>query len=480
MNRRMIAYILGWILIAEAILMAPSLLVGAIYREPSHRFFLLPMLLLLVLGGVFVIRRPQNTAIFARDGCFIVAASWTALSVFGALPFYLSGYFETIWDSIFEITSGFTTTGATILTDIEALPKCLLFWRSFSHWIGGMGVLVFVLAIAPLADERSMHLLRAEVPGPAVGKLVPRIRETAKILYGVYSVLTLALILLLFLGGMPFFDSVCHAFGAAGTGGFSIKNIGIAHYDSAYIETLLGVFMLLFGINFNIYYFLLIRHVRETLKSEELKWYGAIVIFSTLAIALNVAALYPTFEESLRHAFFQVSSILTTTGYTTIDFAQQWPQFSQHLLILLMLIGACAGSTGGGLKISRLILLIKSFIQEIRRIISPRSVRMIRLDGQVVSNETLNSTRVYFISYIMILCVSTLLLSLDGFDFTTNLAAEIACFNNIGPGLGMVGPTGNYSAYSAFSKMLLSSNMLLGRLEIFPILIVFSRSAWRK
>ncbi len=480
MNRRMIAYILGWILIAEAIMMAPSLLVGLIYREPSYRYFVLPMLLLLALGGIFVVRRPQNTAIFARDGCFIVAASWTALSLFGALPFYLSGYFASIWDCIFEITSGFTTTGASVLKAVEALPNCLLFWRSFSHWIGGMGVLVFVLAIAPLADERSLHLLRAEVPGPVVGKLVPRMRETAKILYGVYSVMTVILILLLCAGGMPLFDSVCHAFGAAGTGGFAIKNAGIAFYDSAYIEIVLAVFMLLFGVNFNLYYFLLIGQLRETLKSEELRWYAVIVAFSTLVIALNIFSLYGEVGLSLQHAFFQVSSIITTTGYATADFAQHWPQFSQMLLVLLMIVGACAGSTGGGLKISRLILLVKSFFQEIRHIISPRAVRVVRLDGHAVSGETLDSTRVYFVGYMFILFISTLLLSLDGFDFTTNLTAEIACFNNIGPGLGLVGPMGNFSAYSPFSKMLLSVNMLLGRLEIYPILIVFSRAAWRR
>ncbi len=480
MNRRMIAYILGWVLIAEAMLMMPSLLIGIVYREESYRYFLLPMLLLLLLGAALVIRRPRNTAIFARDGCFIVAASWAALSIFGALPFYFSGSFQTIWDCIFEITSGFTTTGASILSDVESLPKCILFWRSFSHWVGGMGVLVFVLAIAPLAGNRSLHLLRAEVPGPVVGKLVPRVRATAKILYGVYSVLTVILIVLLRLGGMSLFDSVCHAFGAAGTGGFSVKNAGIASYDSAYIEIVLGIFMLLFGVNFNIYYCLLIRHAKEALKSEELQWYVTIVVLSTAAITINVFSLYQNFGVSLRHAFFQVSSILTTTGYATADFAQRWPAFSQHLLVMLMLIGACAGSTGGGLKISRLILLVKSFYQEIRHVISPRAVRVVRLDGAIVENETLDSTRVYFISYILIICVSTLLLSLDGFDFTTNLAAEIACFNNIGPGIGLVGPTGNYSAYSAFSKMLLSVNMLLGRLEIYPILIVFSRSAWRK
>ncbi|MDO4572275.1 MAG: TrkH family potassium uptake protein [Clostridia bacterium] len=480
MNRRMIAYVLGRILVAEAALMLPAMIVGLIYREDALRYFLFPVLLLLAVGVLLGRKRPEDSMIFARDGFFIVAASWILLSLVGALPLWLSGGFQSVWDCLFEIVSGFTTTGATVLAEVEHLPKCILFWRSFTHWIGGMGVLVFVLAIAPLADNRSLHLMRAEVPGPVVGKLVPRMRDTAKILYGVYSALTLVLIGLLLLGGMPLFDAVCHAFGAAGTGGFSVKTAGIAFYDSAYIEIVLGIFMLLFGVNFNLYYLILIGRAKEALRSEELRWYAAIVALSTAAIALNLLSLYEGAAVSLRHAFFQVSSIITTTGYATVDFAAHWPQFAQHALLLLMVVGACAGSTGGGLKVSRLILLLKSFAQELRRLLHPRSVGVVRLDRSPVDAGTLSGTRIYFVTYVLIICASTLLLSLDGLDFATNFAAELACFNNIGPGIGLVGPMGNYSVYSPFSKMLLTLNMLLGRLEIFPLLILFSPVAWRR
>lgn len=479
MNRHMIAYVLGRVMLAEAALMAPSVVVGLIYREQVTDAFLLPIILLLSVGLLCGIRKPKNTVIFARDGFFIVAMAWIVMSLIGALPLWLCGGFASIWDCIFEIVSGFTTTGATVLSDPEALPRCILFWRSFSHWIGGMGVLVFVLAIVPLSEDRSLHLMRAEVPGPVVGKLVPRMRNTAIILYAVYSVLTVILIVLLLFGGMPLFDSLCHAFGAAGTGGFSVKTAGIGFYNSAYIDVVLGVFMVLFGVNFNLYYLILIRRVKEALKSEELRWYVGIVLASTAAIAVNVFSLYGNVGVSLQHAFFQVSSIITTTGYATVDFAGDWPQFSQHVLVLLMIIGACAGSTGGGLKVSRVVLLFKTFKQEFQQLIHPRAVSTVRMDGKPVENSALSSVRVYLAFYIAIICISTLLLSLDEFDFTTNVTAELACFNNIGPGLGMVGPLGNYAMYSPFSKVLLSLNMLLGRLEIYPILVLFSPKLWR-
>ena len=341
-------------------------------------------------------------------------------------------------------------------------------------------MLVFILAVVPLSDDRSLHLMRAEVPGPVVGKLVPRMRNTAMILYGVYTAMTVLLTALLLGGGMPVFEAVCHAFGAAGTGGFSVKNAGIMGYHNAYFDIVLSVFMLLFGINFNLYYLILIKRAKEAFRSEELRWYGIIVAFSTLTIAANVMSVYGNIGESLRYAFFQVSSIITTTGYATADFANRWPSYSQCLLVLLMIIGACAGSTGGGLKISRIILIMKFIFQKIRRLLHPRAVTVVRLDGKVVDEETLYDTSVYFMIYIFTICVSTLLLSFDGFDFTTNISAEFACFNNIGPGLSLVGPMENYSLYSPFSKMLLSLNMLLGRLEIFPILVLFSPGAWRK
>ncbi|MDO4568277.1 MAG: TrkH family potassium uptake protein [Clostridia bacterium] len=480
MNRKMIAYILGRVLLVGAALMLPSVVVGVIYREQAALSFVLPIVLLVAAGLPMSCRKPADTTIFARDGFFIVASVWVLLSLAGALPFYLCGGFESFWDCLFEIVSGFTTTGASILDDPEALPRCILFWRSFSHWVGGMGVLVFVLAIMPLSDDRSLHIMKAEVPGPIVGKLVPRTRDTAMILYGVYTALTVVLVVLLLLGGMPLFDSVCHAFGAAGTGGFSIKTAGIAFYDSAYIEVVLSVFMLLFGVNFNLYFLLLVGRLKEFIKSEELWWYIVIVLVATATITLNINGIYGDPAISARHAFFQVSSIITTTGYATEDFARHWPQYAQHLLVLLMILGACAGSTGGGLKISRFILLVKASVMEIRKLLHPRAVGVTRLDGGPVDARTISGVRTYFSIYVLIICVSTLLLSFDDFDFATNITAELACFNNIGPGLGLVGPMDNYSLYSDASKMLLALNMLLGRLEIYPVLVLLSPGVWRK
>ena len=480
MNRKMIGYILGRVLIMEAALMVPSVAVGLIYREQAVAWFLPPMLLTALLGWLLSRKRPESTAFYARDGFFIVASAWLLLSLFGALPFYLSGYFASYWDSLFEIVSGFTTTGASILSAVEGLPNCILFWRSFSHWIGGMGVLVFVLAIMPMAEDRSLHLMRAEVPGPVVGKLVPRMRTTAMILYGTYSVMTVILIALLLLGGMPLFDSVCHAFGAAGTGGFAIKNAGIAYYNSAYIDIVLAVGMLLFGVNFNLYYLILIRRFKIAIKSEELWWYVGIVAASTLSVAVSILPQYGTIAQALRYSFFQVSSIITTTGYATADFASAWSPFAQTVLVLLMIVGACAGSPGGGLMVSRVIILVRTFREELQRMMHPRKVGGVRIDGKALDSETVAGVRMYFVVYMLIVFVSILLLSLDGKDFTTNVTAELACFNNIGPGLGQVGPMANYASYSVPAKLLLTLNMLLGRLEIFPILVLFTPSIWRR
>lgn len=480
MNRRMIAFILGRVLLVEAALMLPSVLVGLIYGERAVVSFIAPILLLALTGLLFSLRRPDDTVIYARDGFFAVAMAWVLMSLFGALPLYLSGCFSSVWDCIFEIVSGFTTTGASICADVEALPRCIAFWRSFTHWVGGMGVLVFVLAVIPLADNRSLHLMRAEVPGPSVGKLVPRARKTALILYAVYSGMTLVLIGLLLLGGMPLFDSFCHAFGTAGTGGFSVRNAGIAYYNSAYIDIVLSIFMLLFGMNFNLFYLILIGRLRDAFSSEELRCYLIIVGVSVAAIALNISPIYLDTGRTLRDALFQVSSIITTTGFATADFGHDWPQFSQHLLLMLMVIGACAGSTGGGLKVSRVIVLAKTVREEISHILHPRQVTSIRLDGRALEKETIMGVRAYFVVYIIIICLSILLLSLDGNDFTTNLSAELACFNNIGPGLSLVGPDSNYAFFSPFCKMLLSLNMLLGRLEIFPLLVLFSARSWKR
>ncbi len=473
MNRRMIAYTIGRILIAEAALMLPSVLVGLIYREPDTWVFA-PAIGLLVLAGVLLGRKkPENTVIYARDGYFIVAAVWILLSLFGAIPFRLCDKMGRFWDCFFEIASGFSTTGASIVTDIDVLPKCIIFWRSFSHWIGGMGVLMFVLAIMPLSEERSMHLMRAEVPGPVVGKLVPRIRDTAKILYGVYAGLTAILAALLMLGKMPLFDALCYAFGTAGTGGFSISNAGIVGYNSAYIETVIAVFMLLFGVNFNLYYFILIGKAKDAFKSEELHVYLGVIAFAVAAISINVYHVYGSVWQTLRYTFFQVTTIISTSGFATADFANNWPLFSQMILVFLMFTGACAGSTGGGLKMSRIMVLFKTCGQEIHHLIHPRAVTVVRLEHKPVNHGMIRATLSFFTFYIAILAASTLLLSLDNGDFTTNFTASLACLSNIGPGLGKVGPIGNYAFYSGASKVMLALEMLAGRLELFPIIVLF-------
>ncbi|MBR3270307.1 MAG: TrkH family potassium uptake protein [Clostridia bacterium] len=473
MNRRMIAYTIGRILIAEAALMLPSVLVGLIYREPDTWVFA-PAVGLLVLAGVLLGRKkPENTVIYARDGYFIVAAVWILLSLFGAIPFRLCGRMGRFWDCFFEIASGFSTTGASIVTDIDVLPKCIIFWRSFSHWIGGMGVLMFVLAIMPLSEERSLHLMRAEVPGPVVGKLVPRIRDTAKILYGVYAGLTAILAALLMFGKMPLFDALCYAFGTAGTGGFSISNAGIVGYNSAYIETVIAVFMLLFGVNFNLYYFILIGKAKDAFKSEELHVYLGVIAFAVAAISINVYHVYGSVWQTLRYTFFQVTTIISTSGFATADFANNWPLFSQMILVFLMFTGACAGSTGGGLKMSRIMVLFKTCGQEIHHLIHPRAVTVVRLEHKPVNHGMIRATLSFFTFYIAILAASTLLLSLDNGDFTTNFTASLACLSNIGPGLGKVGPIGNYAFYSGASKVMLALEMLAGRLELFPIIVLF-------
>jgi trk system potassium uptake protein TrkH len=478
MNRRMVVFLLGRILLLEAALMIPSVLVGLLYREAITWCFL-PAMGALVLLGLFGVKKPKDTAIYAREGFLTVAAAWVLMSVFGAVPLWLSGGFSSFWDCLFEIVSGFTTTGASILSSVEQLPHCILFWRSFSHWIGGMGVLVFVLAVMPMSQERSMHLMRAEVPGPVVGKLVPRMRDTAKILYAVYTALTLLLIVLLWAGGMPLFESVCHAFGAAGTGGFSVKDVGIAAYPSTYIHVVLSVFMLLFGINFSLYHLILIGRWKNAVRSEELRTYLVIVAAAVILITVNTLSMAENFGLSLRDAFFQVSSIITTTGYATVNF-DAWPAFSKMILVLLMFFGACAGSTGGALKISRVVILFKSARQEVRKLLHPRAITVVRIEGKPIGTDLLRSTLTFFLLYIACLALGVFLLSLGEQDFETNFTATLACLSNIGPGLGKVGPTGNYGFYSSASKVLLSFEMLAGRLELFPIIMLFSPLTYRK
>ena len=475
----MIGFVLGRILLTEAALMALPMLVALLYGE-SPVPFLIPALALILIGSLSGLRRPQKqTNLYARDGFAIVALAWLALSAFGALPFVISGDIPHFVDAFFETVSGFTTTGASILTEIEPLHRGILFWRSFTHWIGGMGVLVFVMAILPMQDGRGMHIMRAEVPGPTVGKLVSRMSDTAKILYGIYLAMTILLILLLLAGGMSLFDSCIHAFGTAGTGGFSSRNLSVGAYDNAYIDIVLGIFMLLFGVNFNLYYFLLIRKFRDVFRSEELRTYAAIVGIAVIAITANISHMYDSVWSGLRHAFFQVASIITTTGFATADF-NLWPSFSKAILVTLMFIGACAGSTGGGLKVSRIVILAKTSYHDMRKMLHPNAVTVVRLEGKPLQDKEIRSVHLFVVVYMIIFICSMLLLSLEGFDLTTTFTALAACINNIGPGLGDVGPMGNFSAFSYGSKLLLSFNMLVGRLEVFPMLLLFAPSIWRR
>ena len=411
---------------------------------------------------------------------FCVGISWIVLSLFGCLPFFISREIPNFIDAFFEIVSGFTTTGSSILTNVEALSKGLLYWRSFSHWLGGMGVLVFLLAIAPGSKDTgfTMHLLRAESPGPSVGKLVPRMRKTALILYLISICLTVLNFIFLLAGRMPVFDAVCTAFGTAGTGGFGIKNDSMTGY-SPYLQNVTTIFMLLFGVNFSCYYLLLLRQVKNVIKDEELQSYLLIVAGAIVLITLNIKGMYATLSEAIRHASFTVSTIITTTGFATTDF-DQWPAFSKSIIMFLMVVGACAGSTGGGLKIARLLILVKSLRRNITKVLNPRKVRMVRNNGQVMNETIIENTNAYLAAYVLIIIVSYILISLDGFSIGTNFTAVLACFNNIGPGLEAVGPTCSFAEFSGFSKLVLSMDMLAGRLEIFPILALFSRGTWRR
>ena len=474
----MIGFVIGRILLTEAILLAVPLMTAVVYGE-ALKPFLITMLLLIAVGAVMCRRKPKKTALYARDGFAVVALAWILMSAFGALPFVISGDIPNYIDAFFETVSGFTTTGASILTAVEPLSRSALFWRSFTHWVGGMGVLVFVMAILPMTDGHGMHLMRAETPGPTSGKLVSRLSDTAKILYGIYLVMTIIQILLLLAGGMSFFDACIHAFGTAGTGGFSNRNLSVGAYNSAYFDIVIGVFMLLFGINFNLYYFLIMKRFRDVFRSEELRVYLLIVGAAVIAIALNVAHLYENFAVSLRHAFFQVSTIITTTGYATVDF-NTWPTFSKGILVTLMFIGACAGSTGGGIKVARIVILIKASLADMRKMLHPNAVTPVRFEEKVLNDRNVRSVYQYIAVYLLVFVLSFLLLSLEGFDLISTFTALVACINNIGPGLEMVGPMGNYAEFSMFSKLLLSFDMLIGRLEIFPMLLLFSPSIWKR
>jgi len=473
MNSGVVFYMTGKIISVEAVLLLLPTVISMLYKDGVTFEFIATAMIAALVGWFMSRKKPEDSSMFAREGFAVVALAWILLSAIGALPFYISRYIPSYIDSLFEVVSGFTTTGASILTEIEHLPRGLLFWRSFTHWVGGMGVLVFAMAIIPLSDRRSMHIMRAEVPGPIVGKLAPKLRDTAKILYQIYVCLTVIQFVLLMIGGMPAFDSAIHAFGTAGTGGFSCKNTSIAYYDSAYIDWVITIFMALFGVNFNLYYYLLTRNYRAAFKNQELWWYGGIMVGSSLAIAINIMPQMGSFGLSLRHAAFQVSTIMTTTGYATADF-NLWPSFSKGILVLLMFIGACAGSTGGGLKVSRLLIIGKAAKNEIKRTLHPRMVTVVSMDDKPIGSGTVTGAFTYLALYILIAAVSVIILSFDGFDLETTFTAMAACLNNIGPGLAKVGPTGNYSFFSPLSKIVLILNMLLGRLEIFPLIFGFA------
>ncbi|MDD5931574.1 MAG: TrkH family potassium uptake protein [Oscillospiraceae bacterium] len=481
MNYKMMGQFVAKILAVEAAFMFPALLISVFGREATAiRGFVGAFIAIAAVEILLRLTcRGAQRGFHEKEGFVSVALSWIILSLLGCLPFYLSGAIPRYIDAFFEIVSGFTTTGASILPAVEGLPRGILYWRSFSHWLGGMGVLVFLLAIAPAAggDGFTMHLLRAESPGPSVGKLVPRMKKTASILYLIYIALTAMNILFLLLGNMPLFDAVCTAFGTAGTGGFGTRNDSLAGF-SPYLQNVTTVFMLLFGVNFSCYYLLLIKEFRSVFRDEELRLYGGLVLGSTALIAWNIRGLYATLEETLRHAAFQVASIITTTGFATADF-DLWPSFSKSILLMLMIVGACAGSTGGGIKCVRVLLLLKSLRRNIRQVIHPRKVQVVRNNHQVVDEKILDNTNAYLAAYVVIIIISVILISLDGFSTTTNISAVLACFNNIGPGLETVGPTCNFSAYSTFSKLVLIFDMLAGRLEIFPILALLTRSTWR-
>lgn len=480
MNKKIIRYILSKILYIEAGFMLLPIFVSLIYREESKNIysFLLTIAILLIFGKILEYKSDMEGSFYEKEGFLIVSLSWVLLSFFGSLPFVFSGYIPNLIDAFFETSSGFTTTGASVLRNVEELSKSMVFWRSFTHLVGGMGVLVFALAILPRSNQNS-HIMKAEVPGPVFGKLVSKLSYTARILYIIYICMTIILILVLIICGHPVFDSFIHAFGTAGTGGFSMKASSIAHYNSPIIEIVLSIGMIAFGINFNLFYLIMLGRIKDALKSEELKWYIGIVIFSIILIFINIRTSYVSYLTAIRDIFFSVSSVISTTGYGTVDFAK-WPLFSQVILLLLMFIGACAGSTAGGFKVSRLIILIKSSILHFRKLINPKRIFTIKVEGKAISKGVEDEVKSYFAIYMFLVVIFTIVISFTVDDFTTAFSAVMATFNNIGPGLGNVGPTGNYADLTYFNKIVLSFAMLAGRLEIFPILVLFSSNTWKK
>ena len=478
MNYRIITYIVGWVFNLQAIFMVLPILTAVIYGEKDIFAFFAAIIICLGIGLPLTRKKPSNKVFYIKDGCVAVALSWVVLSITGAIPFVLSGSIPHPIDAIFETVSGFTTTGASILAEVESLPKSILFWRSFTHWIGGMGVLVFLLSLLPLAGGYHMNLMRAESPGPSVSKLVPKVQSTAKILYGIYLGMTILQIIFLLLGGVPLFDTLCITFGSAGTGGFGIKNDSLGSY-STYCQVVTTIFIILFGVNFSAYYLILTKKFKAAFHIEEIRYYFGIILASIILIAINTRHMFSGFAQAFQQSAFQVGSIITTTGYSTTDF-NQWPALSKTILVLLMFIGACAGSTGGGIKVSRIILLLKAARKEFQLYLHPNAVKKIKMDQKTVPHETLRSTNIFLSVYLIIFCGSVLLISLDNFDLITNFTSVAATLNNIGPGLEIVGPMGNFSSFSYLSKSVLIFDMLAGRLEIFPLLLLFFKNTWKK
>lgn len=478
MNYAMIAYVIGWILNCEGFLMLLPCLTAVIYQETAGFSFAAAMALCFLFDVPLTVRKPKNMVFYTKEGFVSVSLSWIVLSVMGSLPFLFSGSITNPVDALFETVSGFTTTGASILSDVEALPRCILFWRSFTHWIGGMGVLVFILSLLPLTGGYHMNLMKAESPGPSVEKLVPKIQSTAKILYSIYVAMTILEVLLLLAGNMPLFDALTTTFGTAGTGGFGIKNDSMASY-SPYLQNVVTVFMILFGINFNFYFLLLMRKPKKAMKNEEVRCYLAIIAITISIITFNIRGLYPSIMEAFQQAAFQVGSIITTTGFATTDF-NTWPQVSRTILVMLMFVGACAGSTGGGIKVSRFVILLKTVNKELHLFLHPKGVRKISMDGKVVEHEVVRSINVFMTAYVLVFAFSILLVGFDNHDLITNFTAVAATLNNIGPGLELVGPSQNFGLFSDPAKCVLIFDMLAGRLELFPLLLLFVKDTWKR
>ena len=478
MNRSVIQYILGYVLMVEGILFSIPCITALFYLEKEGFCYFGVGILCLIVGWLMKRKKPDNNIFYLKEGCITTALSWIFLSIFGCIPFVLTGEIPFLPDALFETISGFTTTGASILSDVEALSHCSLMWRSFTHWIGGMGVLVFLLAIIPMSGGSPINLMRAESPGPSVGKLVPKVKSTAQILYAIYFGMTVVEFVLLLLGGMSVFDAINTSIATAGTGGFGIYNDSIGSF-SPYIQWVVTIFMILFGVNFNAYYFILFRQLKRAVKMEEVKYYFIIVGAATLIIFLNILHMYSSPFEALTHSVFQVGSIITTTGFSTTDF-DLWPETSKTILVLLMFVGACAGSTGGGIKVSRFVIVFKTVGKELRSYIHPKSIQKINIDWKPIVHEVLRSVNVYLVTFLVVFVCSVFLISFDGKDLITNFTAVAATINNIGPGLNLVGPTQNFGMFSPFAKFILMFDMLAGRLELFPLLILFYPSVWRE